>query len=52
MVRAALDPQGNPVRITDPGGAVWRQTFDAAGNRTSLTDPLSTVPLYEYMSSQ
>lgn len=39
---------GLPETVTDPDGSVWRQTYDAAGNRTSVTDPAGAVTRFTY----
>ncbi|RKE18249.1 RHS repeat-associated core domain-containing protein [Streptomyces sp. TLI_171] len=42
------DHLGLPTRVTEPGGATWRQTYDENGLRTSLTDPLGATTRYTY----
>ena len=37
-----------PTELVDVGGAVWRQTYDDAGRRTTMTNPLGAVTGYAY----
>lgn len=38
-------------KVTDPNNHVWSATYDAAGNRTSATDPLQRKSSWTYTSN-
>ncbi|MFG3206248.1 RHS repeat-associated core domain-containing protein [Streptomyces sp. NPDC048192] len=43
-----VNAQHLPVEITEPGGAVWRHTYDDRGNLLTTTDPLGAETRYGY----
>ncbi|MEV4559834.1 RHS repeat-associated core domain-containing protein, partial [Kitasatospora sp. NPDC049285] len=45
---AYTDRLSLPVTVTEPGGVVWRQTYDEHGRRTSVTNPLGAVTRFGY----
>ncbi|MGK4582245.1 RHS repeat-associated core domain-containing protein [Kitasatospora sp. HPMI-4] len=42
------DTLGLPVQVTEPGNALWINTYDEFGRRTSLTDPVGATTSYGY----
>jgi RHS repeat-associated protein len=50
-ITVTYDPRSvhaEPSTVTDPGGGVWRQTYDTAGHRTSVTDPTGATTRFTY----
>lgn len=42
------DDDGNPIRVTDANGHVWKSSYDALGSKLTETDPLNRVTAYAY----
>ena len=42
------DPEGLPIRFTNPAGQCWKRSYNARNQVTSTTDPLGNTTFYAY----